>query len=321
MLIFTLRRLGAAAVLMLLVLTATFFIIHIAPGDPFNLLADPRISAAQRAELAKFYGLDRPLPEQYWIWLSHVTQGDWGTSIIENQPAMKVLLERFPNTLLLVIGALVIEYSFGLGLGLLASSRPESSLDGGVRILSLILYSIPGFWLALLGIEFLAVRLPIFPTDQMTSVGAESWPPWRQALDVLHHMALPSLVLGLARFGGVMRFVRTGVLEVLNQDYIRTARAWGLRERRVLLRHALPNALAPLIHRFGVTLPVMLSGSVIIEVIFSWPGIGQAIFQAVLGRDYPVILASTAMTGSFVVLGTLFADLLHAWVDPRVRDA
>ena len=321
MLIFTLRRLRAAAVLLFLVLTATFFLIHIAPGDPMNLLADPQIPLKQRQVLAEFYGLDKPLHVQYWIWLTHALQGDWGISIAENRPAFEIVLERLPNTAILVFAAVLLEYTLGILLGLIAVARAGTWIDESVRFLGLALFAVPSFWLALVGIELFSVRWPIFPTTHMRSLGSEHWPFWRQILDVLHHVALPATVLALSRFGGLLRFVRTGVLEILNQDYIRTARAIGVPERRILWRHALPNALAPIIHRFGVALPILLSGSVILEVIFSWPGLGQASFKAINGRDYPVIMATTALAATFVVLGSLLADLLHAWLDPRARQA
>ncbi len=319
MLRFILRRLGAATLLLFLVLTATFFLIHIAPGEPVRLFDNPRISNEQKLELRELYGLDKPLGQQYLRWLGSVLRGDWGASITFERPAFDVLMERMPNTVLLVLAAFLVEYALGLALGLAAAARAGTTLDRWIRYLSLLLFSIPGFWLALLAIELLAVRWSWFPINQMTSEGAQALPPLQRLLDLLHHLALPALILGIARCGAVVRFARNGLLEVLNQDYIRTAHAKGLHPARVLWVHALPNALIPLVQRFGMALPIMLSGTVVIEVIFSWPGLGNAVFQAIRQRDYPVILASTALTGTMVVLGSLLADLLHAWIDPRVR--
>ncbi len=321
MLRFIFRRLGASALLFFLVLTATFFLIHLAPGEPTRLFDNPRISAEKRQELRQVYGLDRPLGEQYVTWMGSVLRGDWGSSISLGRPAFEVLLEKMPNTCLLVAGALVVEHLLGFLFGLLAAARAGSALDRRIRILSLVLYSVPIFWFALLAIELLTVRWPLFPTNQMRSDGAHLLPPVMQWLDVLHHLALPALILGIARCGAVVRFVRNGLLDVLGQDYIRTARAKGLSPARVLWVHALPNALIPLVQRFGLALPFLLSGSLIIEVIFSWPGVGFSVFVAILQRDYPVILASTAMTSALVIGGNFLADLLHAWLDPRVRHA
>ena len=321
MLRYTLRRLGSSAILLYLVLTATFFLIHIAPGEPARLFDTPRISADQRQELRELYGLDRPLIEQYLTWMGSVLQGDWGSSISLGRPAFEVLLEKMPATCLLVVAALLVEHVVGLLFGIFAASRAGTGLDRQVRILSLVIYSVPSFWLALLAIELLTVRWPLFPTNQMRSDGAHLLTPIAQAVDVLHHLALPALILGLSRCGAVVRFVRNGLLEVLDQDYIRTARAKGLTPARVMWVHALRNTLIPLVQRLGIALPFLLSGSLVIEVVFSWPGVGFGIFQAVMQRDYPVILASTALTGTLVVCGSLLADLLHAWVDPRVRHA
>ncbi len=321
MLRFILRRLGASALLLFLVLTATFFLIQIAPGEPARLFDNPRISADKRQELRQVYGLDQPLGRQYLTWMGSVVRGDWGSSISLGRPAMEVLLEKLPNTCLLAAAAVTIEHVLGFILGLLAAARAGSPADRLIRVLSLVLYSVPVFWLAMLAIELLTIRWGFFPTNQMRSDGARSLPALEQAMDILHHLALPALILGIARCGAVVRFVRNGLLDVLSQDYIRTARAKGLSPARVLWVHALPNALIPLVQRFGLALPILLSGSLIIEVIFSWPGVGFAIFQAVMQRDYPVIMASTAMSGALVVLGNLLADLLQAWLDPRVRHA
>ena len=316
---FILRRIGASVLLLFLVLTATFFLIHIAPGEPSLLFDNPRISAERRQELREVYGLDQPLGLQYITWMGSVLRGDWGTSISLNRPAFDVLMERMPNTCLLVAAALIIEHVLGFLLGLIAAARAGSALDRQIRVVSLVLYSVPAFWFAILAVEVLTVRWPLFPTNQMRSDQAHLLPPLEQVLDILHHLALPALILGIARCGAIVRFVRNGLLDVLSQDYIRTARAKGLSPARVLWVHALRNSLIPLVQRFGLALPFLLSGSLVIEVVFAWPGVGFAIFQAMLQRDYPVILAATAMTGALVTMGNFLADLLHAWLDPRVR--
>ncbi len=321
MLRFLLRRLGASILLLFVVLTATFFIIHIAPGDPLQLFSTPRTSPEQVERLRQFYGLDQPLSTQYFRWLGSVLRGDWGFSITSGRAAGEILIEKLPASALLALAVVLVEHLLGVSLGLAAAARAGGRVDRQIRVISLLLYAVPAFWLALLSIEFLSVRWPIFPTNQMTSDGARYLPLAERILDLLHHLVLPACTLGVARCGAVVRFVRNGVLEVLDQDYIRTAYAKGLTPARILWVHALRNAIGPLIQRFGLSLPSLLGGALIIEVIFSWPGFGQAIFTAILERDYPVILASTAISGVAVVLGTLLADLLHAWIDPRVRHA
>ncbi len=319
MLAFTLRRFGAALLLLFLVLTATFFFVHITPGEPSALFQSPRISEEHRQQMRHALGLDRPLGSRYLSWLAAAARGEWGYSLTTGRPAAEVLKEKMPATLLLVAGTVAVEYGLGLALGLAAAGRPGSRLDRLIRVISLWVWAIPSFWLALMAVEVFTVRWPIFPTNQMTSDGARHLPPVAQALDVLYHLALPSLVLGTLRSGAVTRFVRNGLLEILGQDFIRTARAKGLSPARVLWVHALRNAVIPVVQRFGVSLPMLLSGALIIEVIFAWPGVGQTVYWAMLQRDYPLILAATTLTGVLVVLGNLAADLLQAWLDPRVR--
>lgn len=320
MLRFALRRFGVALLLLWVVLTATFFFLHLAPGGATAVLEDPTMSEAQRLRLRQVYGLDRPLATQYVAWLGAALRGDWGVSITRQRGAARVLAELFPNTVILVAGVLVIEYGLGLTLGVASASFAGRRLDRLIRGLSLLLFAVPVFWLAILAIELFAVRWELFPIGEMSSLGAGALPWPERLLDLLHHLALPALVLGLARCGAVVRFVRNGLLEILGQDYIRTARALGLGPRRILWVHALKNAAGPLVQRFGFTLPGLLSGTVVTEVIFSWPGIGKVTFDALLERDYPVALAATGLTGVIVVLSTLMTDLLQAWIDPRVRE-
>ena len=313
---FLLRRLGAAAALLGVVLTATFFLIHLAPGDPSNLFLDPRLGAEGLERLRQVYGFDDPLPVQYGRWLKSALSGDLGVSITHGRDTVAVLLERFPSTLLLVLGALLVEYGLGFALGATAAVRAGGTIDRQIRLLSLVLFAMPSFWLAILLIDFFAVRGGLFPVGQMSSHGVDALPFGARILDLLHHLAL---ALGLARCGAVARYLRSGLLDVLGEDYIRTARAMGLGRWRVLFVHAMKNAVGPLVQRFGVSLPGLLSGTVLIELIFSWPGLGQLTYTAVLERDYPLVLAATLMSGIFVVVATFVTDLLHAAVDPRVR--
>lgn len=319
MLAFCLRRLGSAVILLLLVLTATFFFIHITPGEPAALYSNPRMSEEQRQQMRSVLGLDQPLGRQYVVWMGAMLRGDWGVSLSTGRPAADMLWEKLPNTCLLVAGALVVEYSLGILLGVVAAARAGSRLDEWIRMVSLVCWATPYFWLALLAIELFSVRWPLFPINQMTSDGARLLPPLQRALDVLHHLALPALTSGLVRCGPVGRFLRNGLLDVKGQDYIRTAHAKGLSPARVLCVHGLRNAVIPVIQRLGYSLPILLSGTLIVEVIFAWPGVGQVTYWAILQRDYPVVLATTTLTAALVVLGTLLADLLHAWIDPRVR--
>ncbi len=317
---FTLRRLGSALLLLYLVLTATFVFIHLAPGEPSRLYFTSNIDEEQRQVMREAFGLDRPIWVQYTDWLGAMVRGDWGASISSGRPAARILLEKLPNTLLLVLAAVMIEHTLGILLGLVAATRAGGRLDRGLRLGVLFFYSLPPFVLALVAVELLATQWQLFPAGQIQSNDARFLSGWPRLLDRLHHLALPALVLGISRCAAVMQYVRSSLLENLGQDYIRTARAKGLSSYAVL-QHALRNSLIPLVQRLGVALPILLGGGLIIEVIFSWPGIGNVVYVAVLQRDYPVVLASTALSGFLVILGSTLADLAHAWLDPRVRNA
>jgi peptide/nickel transport system permease protein len=316
---FLLRRLAASLLLLWLVLTLTFFLLRSAPGDPAELLLDPRSSPETREQLRHALGIDRPVGEQYLHWLASVVRFDWGISFRHQEPVTDVLLEAFPHTLLLALTALLIGYATGLPLGIAAARRRDGRVDHLIRFGSLLVYSLPLFWTGLMALLLLTYVFPLLPAGHMHSVGVEEMSPLQRWLDLLLHLILPAAVLSSTLTAGLTRFVRNSLLETFGQDYLRTARAKGLGERRVVWVHALRNAVVPVVQLFGVTFPAMLNGSLIVEVIFSWPGLGRTIYNAILFRDYPLILAATAFSGMLVVVGNLMADLLHALVDPRVR--
>lgn len=321
MISFLLRRLAASLLLLFLVLTLTFFLVHAAPGDPTNLVENNRMTREQRESLRRLYGLDRPLGEQYLVWLKAVARGDWGVSFSQQRPVTTAIADALPATLLLSFAALVIDYGVGLLLGVAAARRRGTATDHGIRFASLLLYSQPPFWLGLMAILLFAYLWPVLPAGGMHSIDADLMSPAGRLLDLLRHLLLPALVLGFSNTGLTTRFVRGSLLDVMGQDYLRTARAKGLSERRVIWVHGLRNAINPVIQLFALSLPALLSGSLITEVVFAWPGIGRLIFQAVLSRDYPLVLGVTAFSATIVILGNLLADVLHAAADPRVRDA
>lgn len=317
---FTLHRLGLSALLLLLVLSFTFFFVHLAPGDPTSLFQDPRVGPEHARDLRRIWGLDRPLAEQYLVWLESVLlEGDWGSSYVHQRPVTEVIRARLPATVLLAGTALTLQFGLGLLIGVSAARRPDSATDHLLRSASLVFYSLPVFWTALMALLLLSYKWSLFPSGHMLSIGADVL-SWQDRLgDLLYHLALPVAVLTVAGAGAVARFTRNSMLEVLGADYIRTARAKGLPERRVIWVHALRNAATPLVQLLGLSLPFLLSGSLVIEVVFSWPGLGRLMYDSILARDYPVILAATALSGALVIAGNLLADLLQFVVDPRVR--
>lgn len=268
-------------------------------------------------------GLDEPLHVQYLKWLGAFFTGDFGYSFSQHRPVVATIGDALPNTLLLSGVSLVLIFVLGCAVGVVQAVRQYSALDNVLTFLALFIYSMPGFWLALMLILLVSsswmpesLRLPI---SGMTSVGHEGMGAWERLWDRARHLVLPSVALGLASAAGVARYMRGAMLEVIDQDYVRTARAKGLSRARVILRHALRNALLPIVSLLGLYLPLLFGGAVVIEVVFSWPGMGRLLYNGILARDYPLVMAATALFGALVVAGNLLADLLYAAADPRVR--
>jgi peptide/nickel transport system permease protein len=318
---FLLRRLAASLLLLLLVLTFTFFFLRLIPGDPARIFEGQRLTLEQQQRLRQIYGLDRPLPLQYLTWISSVAKGDWGTSLSQQRAVSTVLGEALPATVLLGGAALAVEYVLALLLGIASALRRGSALDHAIRIVTLLFFSLPTFWVGLMAVLLFSYVWPVLPASHMHSVDADLMSPSERLLDLARHLLLPALVMGVGTAGGTARFLRASLIEVMSQDYIRAARAKGLSERRVVWVHGLRNAIVPVIQVFAIQLPLLLSGALIVEVVFSWPGLGQLTFLAISTRDYPLILGAVALSATLVILGNLLADVLHALADPRVRDA
>ena len=317
---FVLRRVLTSVLLIFLVLTLTFFVIQLAPGGPGGVYLDPRVPAEHADELRALYGLDRPWPERYAAWLEAVVlHWNWGISASAKRPVSELLAIYGPPTLLLSGAALLVQFTFGLMLGVAAARHAESLRDHLIRVVSVLLSALPAFWLGLMAVLLLSHTLPLFPPGHTHGVDGGQLGWLAAALDRLHHLALPALVLGLATLGSVVRLLRGSLIEALQQDYVRTARAKGVRERSVVWVHGLRNALAPLTQLLGLSLPFLVGGALVVERVFSWPGMGRLTWDAIGTRDYPVLMAATALAALFVVLGSLVADLLLAVVDPRVR--
>ncbi len=323
---YLLRRLLGAIPLVLGVATVVFFVIQLAPGDPANLVLSPGMDEAVIEQTRENLGLNDPLPVQYVKWLGSLAQGDLGYSLNQRRPVAAVIGDALPNTLLLSALALGIAFLVGIGVGVVQAVRPYSVPDSVLSVVALFFYSMPSFWLALMLIlvfSYLARNvweLPIwFPSSGIRSSDFDLMSPGEQLVDRVRHMVLPVTALWLVLAAGVARYTRGSLLEVVGQDYVRTARAKGLPERTVILKHALRNALIPVVTLLGLYLPVLFSGTVFIETIFAWPGMGKTIFDAIGARDYPVVMASSLIFAGMVVVGNLIADLLYALVDPRIR--
>jgi peptide/nickel transport system permease protein len=314
-------RLAQAVIVVAIVTTIVFILIHIAPGDPFTSAIDnPNVTPALRARWRAMYGLDQPLLEQYVRYVANVARGNFGWSFSMHRPVLDVLADALPNTLLLAGTALVLGFAGGIGLAITQAMRPGSRTDRMLGAGSMFFYAMPDFWLALMMMLIFAYWLPIFPVaGAVDPVMHEYMTPLAALADRLKHLALPAITLALLSGAAVARYQRAELLRVLPDDYVRTARAKGVSERRVMRVHILRNALIPTISLLGLSLPVLFTGAVFIERVFAWPGMGWVILTAVGTRDYPLVTAGVIVAAVTVTLGSLAADLLYTIVDPRIR--
>ncbi|MFN2384171.1 MAG: ABC transporter permease, partial [Gemmatimonadota bacterium] len=316
---YLIRRVLLAIPILLGVSTLIFFLLHAAPGDPTSIYLRPDIDPAVIEQMRKNLGLDQPVHIQYVRWLSSFARGDFGYSFSQHRPISDILKDTMPNTLLLSAVALVLTFAIGIVVGTIQAVRQYSWLDNLSTALSFFFYSMPSFWFGLMLILLFAYKLQWLPASQMTSVDYEFLSGPQQLLDRARHLFLPALALGVGGAASIARYMRSGMLEQIRQDYVRTARAKGLAERVVVFKHAMRNALIPVVTLIGLSLPFLISGAVLIETIFAWPGMGRTLVTAIFQRDYPVVLACAFVIAIVVILGSLIADVLYSVVDPRVR--
>jgi peptide/nickel transport system permease protein len=315
------QRLAQAAVIVAIVAAITFALIHLAPGDPFSAVLDnPKVSEAVRQTLRAQYGLDRPLPEQFVRYVNSLAHGELGWSFSHERPVREVLGSALPNTLLLMGVALVGSFVLGVLIALVQVARRGSLTDNVLSGLSLFFFSMPDFWLAILALLTFTYWLPIFPVGgAVDPVTHEYLGLGGRIVDRLRHLVLPALTLTLLASAVIARYQRAALLDVLPADYIRTARLKGLTERAILRRHALRNALLPIITLVGLSFPALLTGAFFVEKIFAWPGMGYAVVNAIGTRDYPLVVGGVIIGSIMVTLGSLLSDLLYALADPRLR--
>ena len=304
-----------------IVATITFALIHLAPGDPFSAVMDnPNVNERVRTTLRAQYGLDRPLPEQFVRYVGQLARGELGWSFSHDRPVREVLASALPNTLLLMAIALAGSFALGILIALVQVARRGSATDHTLSAISLFFFSMPDFWLAILSLLAFTYWLPLFPVGgTVDSVMHDYMGFGARIVDRLRHLALPALTLTVLAAPGVARYQRAALLDVLPADYIRTARLKGLTEREILRRHALRNALLPIISLVGLSFPALLTGAFFIEKIFAWPGMGLAVVTAIGTRDYPLVVGGVIVGSIMVTVGSLLADLLYAWADPRLR--
>lgn len=313
------RRLITLVPLVWLVVTLAFVVVQAAPGSYADTIDNPRLSPETRAAIRAHYGVDKPFLEQYLRWLGAVATGDLGTSFMYKEPVTRVLARALPPTLVLAGAGLAITLVLGFVLAVASARDPYGWADRVIGFLSLGLYGIPSFWLAGGLITVFSLVLGWLPPSHMHSVGASDFGGSASLLDLLRHLVLPALCLGLVGAAGTARYLRATLFDVRSSRYMLAARARGLPEWRLLWVHALRPALLPVVTLLGLSLPVLVSGSVVVESIFSWPGMGQVAFNAARARDVPLILGATLIGAAAVILGNLVSDVLYAIVDPRAR--
>ena len=316
-----LRRLAWAAGLLVAVLAINFMLIHAAPGDPASVIAGEMGGGDAQviASIKRAYGLDQPLPVQFATYIGKSLQGDLGQSYTYNRPVSGLILDRIGPTILLVLTALVVAIVAGTLLGVFASRRPDSFASGAVTVLSLVGYAMPVFWTGILLVILFGKVWPIMPIAGMRDLRQFGVGGWSAVVDVLHHLVLPALTLTIIYLAQYSRLARASMLEILGSDYIRTARAKGLSEWVVTFKHALRNALMPVVTIAGLQFGNLISGAVLVETVFSWPGLGTLALEAILGRDYPTLLGVLAFSSMLVILANLLTDLSYRWIDPRLR--
>ncbi|NOV04784.1 ABC transporter permease [Paenibacillus planticolens] len=310
---FIVLRICQGFLTLFLVSVLTFFLINLAPGGP-SAIMNFESTEQQREALTKQLGLDKPVVMRYAEWLGGVVQGDLGRSLDSQQPVSKLLSERFPNTVLLSAATLIFTLIIGIPLGVLAAVKRGSWLDRAITFMSTVGMAIPEFWLGILLIIIFAVAYHILPPSGMVTAGnVFAWG------DLFKHMIMPMLTLSILMLPNIVRFTRSAMVDVIDLDFIRTARAKGLKSFRVFFKHALRNALIPIVAIIGLIIPILLGGSVVVENVFGWPGMGRLAVQAATNRDYTVVMGVTMMVGTIVIITNIVTDLLYSVLDPRIR--
>lgn len=300
----------------------SFWIIHLAPGSPTDMQTtlSPTVGAEARERLEKIYGLDQPIHVQYANWVKRIVRLDFGQSLSgDNRPVWDKIKERLPLTLGLNVISLILVLGISIPIGVFSALYQGGWFDRSMTIFVFIGFAMPSFWLALLLMMSLGIYWPVFPISGVTSLDFEYLSFWGKFVDLLRHLTLPIFVFTITGLAGMSRFMRTSMLEVLRQDYILTAKAKGLPTRIVVFRHSMRNALMPVVTILGLSVPSMIGGSIIVESVFSLPGLGQLFYQSVLARDYPLVMGNLVLVSVLTLAGNLLADLGYALADPRIR--
>ena len=321
MLKYIIRRLIGIIPLLFGITLITFMVIHLAPGKPTDLETqfNPKVSMEARQRIAHLYGLDKPLHIQYVDWLKRFSRFDFGVSFVDSRPVIKKIGERIPVTLGINLASIILILLIGVPIGVTSAVKEGSFCDRSMTVFVFIGFAVPTFWLSLILMDLIGVRWGFLPISGIKSLEFEKFGALEKIIDVIKHLALPVFVSAFGGLAGISRYMRSNMIHVLRQDYIRTARAKGLKEKDVIYKHALKNALLPVVTILGLSIPGLIGGSVIFESIFSIPGMGRLFYESVMARDYPVIMGVLVIGASLTLLGNLLADVSYAAVDPRIK--
>ena len=324
MFFYLLKRIVSMIPLLLGITIISFLVIHLAPGAPTGLQTDmnPKVTAEARARLVAIYGLDKPLHTQYLLWLKRLIVLDLGNSFsTDGRPVIDKIIERIPITILINALSMILIILTAIPIGVISASYQNSFFDKFTTVFVFVGFAVPTFWLALLLMILFGVNLGWLPISGIKSLNYEYLPPLGMIMDRITHLLLPVFISAFGGLAGLSRYTRSNMLEVIRQDYITTARAKGLKERAVVFKHALRNALLPVITILGLSIPGLIGGSVIFETIFAIPGMGQLFYMSVMARDYPVVMGILVIGAVLTLLGNLIADISYALVDPRIKVA
>lgn len=319
---YLLRRLGQAAITLVAIVILNFVILHLAPGDAIDVLAGEAGGAGPEylEQMRRAYGLDQPIYVQMVQYLWNVAQLNFGFSFRNNVSVLELIMSRLPATLLLMLASILVSFTAGILLGVFAARRVNTFADNAVSVLALLCYATPLFWFGLMAIVLFTVKLGWLPGNGMYTIAANfNW--FEATLDVLRHLALPALSLALFHMAVYTRLMRASMLEIYGLDYIRTARAKGLSQRRIAFRHVLPNAILPMVTMLGLQIGALLGGAVLVETVFGWPGLGRLAFDAILQRDHNLLIGILLFGSALVIIANIVTDLVYAWLDPRIEVA
>jgi peptide/nickel transport system permease protein len=316
---FTAGRTVTSLVLVVCLVTLVFAMAHLAPGDPVTAMLSPTVPRSVASAVREQFGLDQSLPKQYLLWIGNCLHGELGTSISHQRPVSKLIGSFLPNTALLACAAVVIEFLAGVLLGMIAARYQKKWIDRVISQASLLLYTVPTFWIGVVLVAVFSYTLGLLPSSQMFSIDAENLLAGDRVMDLGRHLLLPALTIAIPGGAAVARYLRANLIQLQNEEYILYARSFGVSKWRMFFSYELPNAAGPIITLFGLEVGTLLTGALVTETIYAWPGMGRLAVMAIISRDYPLIMGCTIVAGVVVIAGNFMTDLIYMLIDPRVR--